>query len=736
MTRMTATQPSAPPAHATPAAAPRTERTGAVLAEPTPGDGPTATAASPHVRLQPLPFAATRLSENGELGRWQALNRTATLPHLVENLESSGALDNIRRVVGRHDGPFRGFNFADSDVHKSLEAIAWEAGRRPDAQEWEAFTRDVVEMLAAAQDDDGYLDSHYQDPRADGDGLPVAPPVADRRWTDLRWGHELYVLGHLVQAAVARTRTTGRTDLLDVARRFADHAVRRFGSGGVDGYCGHPEVETALIELYRLTGERAYLDLAQRMVDARGSGLLGSGPFEPAYHQDHAPVRAVTEATGHAVRQLYLAAGVADLVAETGDQDLLDALVRLWDSAQGTKAYVTGGLGARHKDESFGDAYELPPDRAYAETCAAIASVQWAWRMLLLTGEGRYADEMERALHNAVAASTSVDGRHFFYSNPLQVRTGHDGSSEYSASTRLPWFACACCPPNLARLVASLHAYVATRDERGVQLHLYADGTVMLPGDGDGDGEGDGGVRLQVTTAYPWDGLVTVDVLDGGDPGARSGEDLAGSAAGDDDLPRGAGLAGELALRVPGWVLPGGAALRVDGVEHAVDVAAVHASGGYVRVAPGARRVELDLAMPPVAVRAHPRVDAVRGCVALRRGPVVFCLEQADLPAGVVLEDVRLAPGTRLDVGPPDPAIGAPVTIEADGVHVPAAAGMLAVVGAGEVPAGAGGVLAADLRDPDAPLAPLRLRAVPYARWANRDEGAMRVWVPVQGWAP
>lgn len=718
MARMTATQPSARPGRPP----------GAPLAEAGPAAGPTATVASPHVRLQPLPFAATRLSADGELGRWQELNRAATLPHLVENLGSSGALDNLRRVVGRHDGPFRGFVFADSDVHKSLEAIAWEAGRRPDAQDWEPFTRDVVELLAAVQDDDGYLDSHYQEPRVDGGAGPAAqagvdpsetdPGRADRRWTDLRWGHELYVLGHLVQAAVARTRTTGRTDLLDVARRFADHAVRRFGPGGVDGYCGHPEVETALVELFRLTGERAYLDLAQRMVDARGSGLLGSGPFEPAYHQDHAPVRAVTEATGHAVRQLYLAAGMADLVAETGEQELLDALVRLWDSAQGTKAYVTGGLGARHKDESFGDAYELPPDRAYAETCAAIASLQWAWRMLLLTGEGRYADEMERTLHNAVAASTSVDGRHFFYSNPLQVRTGHDGSSEYSASTRLPWFACACCPPNLARLVASVHSYVATRDARGVQLHLYADGTITLPGGG-GDRDGGGEVRLRVATAYPWDGRVTVDVLDDG--------------AGLDDR---AGLGGELALRVPGWALPGGAALRVDGVELTVDVAAVHASGGYVRVAPGARRVELDLAMPPVAVRAHPRVDAVRGCVALRRGPVVFCLEQADLPAGVVLEDVRLAAGARLDVGPPDPVIEAPVTIEADGVHVPAAAGMLAVVGVGEVPAGAAGLLEADLRDPDAPLAPLRLRAVPYARWATREEGAMRVWVPVQGWAP
>lgn len=632
-----------------------------------PVDGPVVPGPG-HSLLRPLAFDAVALRPGGFLGDWQVLNRAATIPHVVERLESSGVMDNFRRLVGRSDAPYRGFNFADSDLHKTLEAIAWEAGRRPDDQPWEQFCADAVELLAAAQREDGYLDSHVQ-------GAGTLP------FDDLRWGHELYVLGHLIQAAVARTRTTGSTDLLDVACRFADHVVTRFGAGGADGCCGHPEVETALVELARLTGEASYLELAQRQIDLRGSGLLGQGPFPPAYHQDHEAVRAAIEATGHAVRLVYLAAGMADVAAETGERALTDALARLWDSAEQTKTYVTGGLGSRHKDESLGDAFELPPDRAYAETCAAIGSVHWAWRMLLRTGESRYADAMERALYNAVAASTSLDGRAFFYSNPLQMRTGHDGASEYSPSARLPWFECACCPPNLARLVSSLHAYVATSTDHGVQVHLYGDADVSLPGGG----------TIAIRTAYPWDGRV---VLDAGERG----------------------LTVNLSLRIPAW--SDGARLTVDGSPHPVVT-----RDGYVTVAASPEvplhLVELVLPMPVVAVRAHPRVDAVRGCAALLRGPVVFCLEQADLPADVVLEDVALVAGSALRTGPGDPAAGIELTVEADGVHVAAETAPWVTTGTPtmvQVPAAA---------------RRLTLRAVPYHRWANRGEGAMRVWIPV-----
>ncbi|BDZ62603.1 non-reducing end beta-L-arabinofuranosidase [Demequina sediminis] len=625
--------------------------------------------------LTPLPLADVTLDAAHELGAWQSLNRDHTLPHVIERLETSGVLDNLRRIPGESDAPYRGFNFADSDLHKTLEAIAWEAARVPGDQPWEAFTRDATALLARAQREDGYLDSHVQ-------GHPDQEP-----WRDMRWGHELYVLGHLIQAAIARERATGADDLMDVARRFADLAVTEFGpaSTRADGYCGHPEIETALVELFRHTGERAYLRTALAMIDRRGTGALGTGPFESAYHQDHTPVRESREATGHAVRQLYLNAGVADAAAETDDAELIDVLAAQWESAHGAKAYVTGGMGARHKDESFGDPFELPPDRAYAETCASIASFQWDWRMLLATGDGRHADAMERALYNGIASSTSVDGRRFFYSNPLQLRTGHDGTSEYSPSERLDWFACACCPPNLARLVSSLGAYVATGTEIAARLHLYGAGEIRI-----------GATTLTVTTDYPWDGRVDIAV--------------------DGPLE-------SLALRIPAWAR--GATLEVDG--RGDD--AVAGSDGYARVAlgghaehAGPRRITLTLPMPVDLLDPHPRVDAVRGCVALRRGPVVFCLEQADLPGGVALEDVRLDPSVAPRVGPAVASLRAGVTLHAQAVVRPAVGLPIATAlpRASRTPAPSG-------------MLPGRiaLRAIPYARWANRGGGAMRVWIPV-----
>ncbi|MBT0994204.1 glycoside hydrolase family 127 protein [Cellulomonas sp. DKR-3] len=633
---------------------------------------------APHT---PLPFDAVRLGPDGFLGGWQRLNREQVIPHLWANLESSGVLDNLRTAAGRADLPWRGFNFADSDLHKTLEAVAWEAGRVPADQPWEDDVRAAVDLLAAAQRPDGYLDSHVQ----------VTRP--DDAFVDLRWGHELYVLGHLLQAAVARARTGGGEDLLDVARRFATMVDEQLGA---DACCGHPEVETALVELYRLTGERRWLDLAQRQVDARGHGALGAGPFPSAYHQDHTPVRSAQEVAGHAVRQVYLAAGVADLVAETGDTELLAALLRLWDSAEDTRTYVTGGIGSRHRDEAFGDAYELSPERAYAETCAAIGVVHWAWRMLLLTGEGRFADAMERALYNAVPAGLGRDGRSFFYSNPLQLRTDHDGSSEYSPGRRLPWFECACCPPNLARLAASLHAYVATRSDEGVALHLYAAGEVELRTSDAHDEP----ARLVVRTDYPWDGRVEVEAV--------------------------GGLVVPLALRVPGWADEGAVRLTVD--DEPVPLV-VRDGYAHVPATPDrpVHRVVLDLPMPVVPLAAHPRVDAVRGCVALRRGPVVLCLEQVDLPAGVVLEDVRLVPGSSLTAAAGD-AQGVPVVVHARGTHEPARGRPAWSAAWG--PAGGHDEPGAPVREP------VDLTFVPYHAWGEREPGAMRVWVPVASVTP
>jgi len=625
--------------------------------------GPAAPTASSAAVLGPLRFDAVRLADGGQLGAWQALNRAATIDHCVAHLESSGNLDNVRRLVGASTEDYRGYWFADSDVYKVLEAIGWETGRAGDAG-WDGFVSATVWLLRSAQESDGYLNSWMQ-------GLHP-----ERRWAALEHSHELYCLGHLVQAAVAMSRAAGRDDLLTVARDFADLAVRELGEGGIEAIDGHPEVETALVELYRHTGERAYLALAARMVELRGRGLLPHGRFGAQYLQDHAPVREVTEAIGHAVRQLYLAAGVTDVYLETGDETLLASMEALWRSVYEEKTYITGAHGSRHRDEAFGDPYELPPDRAYAETCAAVASFMWNWRLLLATGHGRYAEEMERALYNAIAASTALDGRHFFYSNPLHLRAGHDGSNEDAPSERLSWYGCSCCPPNLARLMASLHHYVATGDEHGIQLHLLTAGRVAA-----------GPATLDVATDYPWDGRVEIAV-------------------------EGPAAEWELALRIPAWCAR--ATVTIDGQaqDAAVD------DRGYVRLRRawgGSSRVVLELDMPVRVIAAHPRVDAVRGCGALARGPLVYCVEQAD-HGDVAVEDLRLDPDDPPQPGEADAALGVPVTL----------------VGKAAVDGSSPGALYGDYAGPVPVSDVAPLKAIPYFRWANRGPNPMRVWIPMR----
>jgi uncharacterized protein len=630
--------------------------------------GPVApTSAAALSTVQPLALDAVRLDRTGLLGGWQDRNAAATLPHCVKQLDEAGNLANLRNA-GEGRGEFAGMWFADSDVYKTLEAAAWEIARSGETPPQD-FLDATTALLERAQGEDGYLNSYF---------TLVKP---DSRWAELDWSHELYCAGHLIQAAVAAARAGVGADLVAVARRFADLLVDRFGPSGVEGVCGHPEIETALVELYRVTGHRAYLDLAAAFVDRRGRGLLGAGRFGPRYFQDHEPVRAATEVTGHVVRQLYLLAGVVDVAVETGDRILLGAAERLWDDAFGTKTYLTGAHGSRHRDEAFGDPYELPPDRAYNESCAAIASFQWNWRMLLATGRARYADEMERVLYNGIAVASALDGRHFFYSNPLQLRTGHDGSDEDSPSERLPWYSCACCPPNLARLVASLHGYVSTVDGDGVQLQLYGAGTITTEQ-----------ARLRVRTAYPWDGRVEITV------------DAAAPAE------------WTLSLRVPAWCERAG--VEIDGVAFAA-----RPEGGYLRVRrtwSGQAVVTLDLTMPPRLVTAHPRVDAVRGCVAVARGPLAYCVEAVDLPPDTVLEDFRLDPAAPVQVVDPGPFAG---TV---GLAVSGTVSAAPEVLYGAEPADAGD--------------PVTLSAVPYFLWGNRKPGAMRVWLPWldrgdSGWA-
>ncbi|MFG1703004.1 glycoside hydrolase family 127 protein [Nonomuraea sp. M3C6] len=606
----------------------------------------------------------------GPLARWQRINHEASIPLGLEQMERSGALPNLRRAGGEGDGPFQGYRFQDSDLYKQLEAIAWEHVRAPQPL-YAEFAEQAAAVLERAQRPDGYLNSHYQ----------VVKP--DKIYAELEYSHEMYCAGHLLQAAVAAARAGIGDGLLAVARRLAGHLVEVFLTGGNDGIDGHAEVETALVELYRLTGERTYLELAGNLIDSRGKGLIADSGMGMLYAQDHLPVRDADTPVGHAVRQLYLESGIVDVYLETGDESLLECSVRRWEDMVATKTYITGGNGSRHDGEAFGERYELPPDRAYSESCAAIAGIHWNWRLLLATGQGRYADLIERTLYNAFAASTSADGVRFFYVNPLQRRD--DLVEDAYLGRRREWFACACCPPNIMRLVASLSGYVATKTESGLQVHQYVPGTVQA-------GEG-APARLKIDTDYPWDGLIRVTVEE-----APAGE-------------------WELALRIPAWSESTLAGLSWD--EPGDARPAQPGEDGYFRIRRQWRHgetVELRLDLTPRHTYPHRRIDAVRGCVAIERGPLVYCFEQADQARGVEVDDLALSPGARLRVVPVAnlEGVGRTVLIETEAAAVDQPRGGLPYT---SQPFAAGTLVTAT--------------AVPYFQWDNRDGGTMRVWLPL-----
>ncbi len=608
------------------------------------GAGPVVPTRSAVSAVTPLPLTDSILAPDGFLGRWQQVNAETTIPCCVTNVEAAGSMDNLRSVCDESI-ELRGPRFSDSDVYKTLEACGWSAGTRYQAKT-DGFYDEATALLRAAQDPDGYLNSAVQRNHRE-------------RFTDLSHGHEMYCAGHLIQAGIAYARSTGDRALMDVGARFADLLCALFGSSDSTALPGHPEIETALVELYRETGDAKYLGLAGTLVERRGHRLLDTKVTPSEYFQDHLPVRDNRHIVGHAVRATYLAAGATDVAVETGDLDLLDSMRTLWTDMVDTKTYPTGGIGARHDGEAFGDGYELPPDRAYAESCAAIASLMWSWRLLLATGEARYADLMERTLFNGIASSVSLSGAEFFYVNPLQTRSGDFRAAGHEIG-RVPWFGCACCPPNIARLVASLGHYMATRDDHGIQVHQYAAGALQ-----------NGPVELTVRTDYPWHGTVHIDVAETPDSEWA------------------------LSLRIPAWSTA--SRLVVAGEELPVRPD----ERGYAVVRrrwSASDTVTLDLDLRPRIERPHPRVDAARGCGSLERGPIVYCLEETDQPAGV-FEDLTLDfGGTATEVAAPAGLPGGTVALHAPGRR--------------------------DGR-------PVELTAIPYHQWANRGPGAMRVWTPL-----
>lgn len=660
-------------------------------------------------RLRPLGLAEVRIT-GGFWGHRQRVNAEASLAHIEHWLEREGWLGNFDLV--RDDGPAaarRGREFSDSEVYKLLEAMAWELGRRDGVGRASGAGRDaggdglearydaIVARVAAAQQPDGYLSTAF--------GRPGQQP----RYSDLEWGHELYCYGHLIQAAVARARTrpaaSGQDLLVDVARRAADHVCQAFGPDGIASVCGHPEIEPALVELYRVTGERRYLEQARLFLERRGHHVLADVEYGRSYFQDDVPIREATVLRGHAVRASYLASGAVDLAAETDDDDLLAAVTGQWRTTVARRTYLTGGMGSRHQDEAFGEDFMLPPDRAYSETCAGIGSVMLSWRLLLAHGGAEYADLIERTLYNVVATSPAADGRAFYYTNTLHQRelgTVPDADravGRAASSLRAPWFTVSCCPTNVARTLASLAGYVATTDDDGLQLHQYVPAQVRtrLP-----DGRA---VEVDVVTDYPRSGRVVVRAVTG------------------DERPW------TLSLRVPSWAT--GATVAVDGEQRPV----APGTATVTRVFRAGDEVVLDLPVAPRFTRPDPRIDAVRGCVAVERGPEVLCVESVDVPAVGSVDELRLDPTVAPVERDGRVLVRASAVRAADEAWPYASADEAGGVGPAAGGAATDATRASDVVGPGPGRSAeetFEVPLLPYHDWANRGPSTMRVWVPTR----
>ncbi|MHB0856484.1 MAG: glycoside hydrolase family 127 protein [Anaerolineae bacterium] len=637
---------------------------------------------NPTRRLTPVSFRHVSL-QGSFWERPQETNRRVTLPVEYELLQKTGRIGALR-LDWQPGQPHMPHHFWDSDIAKWIEAAGYSLATHPDP-ELEQAVDGVIELLAASQQPDGYLNTHYS---------AVEP---QNRWTNLRDMHELYCAGHLMEAGVAYYEGTGKRQLLDVMCRYADYIDTVFGphEGQKRGYPGHEEIELALVKLARVTGEARYLRLAEFFVDERGRQphyydieaiARGEDPKKYyggsyAYCQSHLPVREQTTAEGHAVRAVYLYSGMADVAAETGDDTLVAACERLWANVTERRMYVTGGIGPAATLERFTYDYDLPNDNAYAETCAAIGLVFWAHRMLHIDGDGRYADTMELALYNGVLSGVSLDGTRFFYANPLEVDPAayagrpdlfHRGSV---APQRQKWFDCACCPPNVARLLAALGEYAYSTGAGEAAVHLYAAGEARLTVDGQA-------VTLRQETRYPWDGRVRVTV----------GPERAATWT--------------LALRIPAWCRS--ASLWVNG-----EPVEAPRRKGYARITRSWQAgdvVDLDLAMPVERMAAHPKVREDAGRVALQRGPLVYCLEELD--NGPVLPDIALPRNAALEAHWEEGLLGGVVVLEgpAERRDLTGWEGQL-------------------YRATALASRAVTLRAVPYYAWGNRGLGEMLVWL-------
>jgi len=626
-------------------------------------------AKSPHAKLRNVPVHAVTINA----GFWAQRRETSvnsSIPSMEKLLEANGRMDNFRRLSGKTDAPQRGPVYSDSDLYKWTEAVGFvlQSGDRPALR---AQTERIIADIAAAQEPSGYLGTYY-----------VREHAAQRMTPEVqRSGHELYDIGHLLQASIAYYRATGDRTLLDVGLRFVDNFLLPGFGPAPDKkplFSGHPEIELALIELYRTTGDKRHLDLARYIL--QGDDRIKFPQHAYVYHFCGIPFTSRTHLEGHAVRCMYACCGAADYYLETGDPAYWKTLNALWGDLVASQMYVTGGVGARSDGEAFGDHYELPNFTAYGESCAAIGNMMWNWRMLAATGDAKYADVIERALYNGINSGMSLDGALYCYRNPL----GFDPSS--GDKIRNPWYDTTCCPPNLERTFASLPGYFYSTSADGIYVHLYDNSEV------DWHLEDGTPLKIRQTTNYPWDGVV----------------DLAITTPVPTDFT--------LFLRVPGWS---------DSAQIAVNAKAISGvqPGSYLpirrRWTPG-DTVRLQLNMVPQLLEANAKVIEDTGRVALQRGPVVYCLEQLDQPQGVGLTDVAVnvqgrGSAFRAEFDPN--LLGGVMVLRHEGAVYESSPQSNALYSR----------YAASPRK--AKSVPLTF--IPYYAWANRTPTPMQVWTPV-----
>jgi len=617
-----------------------------------------------------VPFTRVTVADAFWLPRLQT-SRTVTIPYAIEQCEKTGRIRNFERAGGLLEGGFEGnYPFDDSDVYKIIEGVAYALHLQPDP-ELDARADALIAKIAAAQEDDGYLYTARTLKCA-----RLKSWFGEARYEKEQGSHELYNAGHLFEAACAHFEATGKRNFLDVALKLGKRLDADFGPDGEKKPPGHQGIEIGLCRLYRATGERRWLDLAKFLLEVRG--VHDGRPSWGEYCQDHLPVLQQKEAVGHAVRAAYMYAGMADVAALTGEPKWIDAIDTLWRDVVGTKLYLTGGIGATGAGEAFGKAYELPNASAYCETCAAIANVFFNHRLFLLHGEARYIDVLERSLYNNCLSGIGLDGKSFFYPNPL---------ASFAGAERSHWFACACCPSNDARFVPSLGRYAYAQRGGDVFVNLFVAGSakIALPG---------GEVGLDVATRYPFDGKVTLTVAT--------------------EQPR----RFRLRLRVPGWALgepvPSDLYTFADSVEapptcsvdgQAQAVAVEQGYFGLDREWRGGEVVVLDLPMPVRRVRAHDAVADCRGRLALQRGPLVYCVEGVDTSSGGAL-DLVVPAAAALTVAVRNDLLGGVTVISGKGERVRRTEGG-GREGAGEV----------------------AFTAIPYYAWAHRGRTPMAVWL-------